>query len=150
MSDGVVSVHCAVCHKRFKRLSAHIAQTNCEYFYLLICQDAILADDGNVATVSSTTRRKIAFGSNDLPSTIYPLVGHSSSTMKISSYSSATPRRSAQPSRGDESLCTSTSQEPVRFDHDAEQHYDKKRLASVARYVMNPSPKLGNDENGDN
>ncbi len=72
---GGTSLQCAGCHKLFRRLSTHIAQTPiCEQLYTTSHDFVSGSVRNDVATQSSTLRRSRPCFSNDLPSVTHPHV----------------------------------------------------------------------------
>jgi hypothetical protein len=110
------SSQCAGCHKIFRRLSTHIAQSPiCEQLYTTSHHFISSSVSNNVVTQSSTWRRSRPCLSNDLPSVTHPHVGSFSSIWKTANGPLAG-ERNVQSSRGHASSGIATSQEQILDD----------------------------------
>ncbi|KAI2500732.1 hypothetical protein MHU86_13760 [Fragilaria crotonensis] len=106
-TSGITSSsRCAGCHRLFKRLSTHIAQSPiCEQLYTT-CHEFISGSvlrNNDAATQSSPLRRSGRLSSNDLSSVTHPLSGNLSSTRKPANGPALTRKTNVQSSKVDAS-----------------------------------------------
>ena len=113
---GGTSSQCAGCHKMFRRLSTHIAQSPiCEQLYTTSHDFISCSASNNVATQSSTLRRSGPCLSNDLPSVTHPHVGSLPSIRKTAN-GSLGGKTNVLSSRGNASSGVATSKEKILED----------------------------------